>query len=132
MSSTPVRKVLICDDNPFLRSLLADAVMESWPNVEIQFAGNGRDGEQLIRQHDFHVIFMDVEMPYQNGIDTIRRIRKEGLAKTVPLVLCTGCTGDTELCRDLPEVTYRITKPFEADEIDRILDEIKWSGYSLT
>ena len=126
-----MRKVLVCDDNPLLRALLANAIQESWPNSEILQADNGVDGENLIREHSFDVIFMDLEMPRQNGLVTIRRIRDEGLAEGTPIVLCTGCAGDTELAYPVAMADYRISKPFELETIDEILDRVKWEGYTL-
>lgn len=132
MTKPPIRRVLLCDDNPMLRALLASAVRESWPGTEIVQTGNGLDCEQLVRTESFEVIFMDLEMPKQNGLVTIQNIREEKLAEGTPIVLCTGCTGETELAESLSIADYRITKPFELEEVEEILDQIKWEGFSLT
>lgn len=127
----PLRNVLICDDNPLLRTLLANAVLEVWPNSKIWEASNGIEGEELVQTLTFDVIFIDLEMPKQNGLETIRKIRQNGLAENTPIVLCTGCTGDTALAHPVEMADFRITKPFELQEIDNLLDHIKWRGYSL-
>lgn len=132
MTNQPTRRVLLCDDNPMLRALLANAVRESWPETEIVQAGNGLEGESIVRKESFDVIFMDLEMPRQNGLKTIQNIRGEKLAEGTPIVLCTGCTGETELAQSLSIADYRITKPFDLEEVEDILDQIKWRGFSLT
>ena len=125
------RKVLICDDQPMLRSLLACAVQDSWPNSEVVEAKDGAEGEELARENDFDVIFLDVEMPKQNGFQTLRHIREEGIAMDTPIVMVTGCMGESVLSRGWrSEVDYYIRKPFDVDTIDRVLDEIKWRKYA--
>jgi CheY-like chemotaxis protein len=132
MTNQPIRRVLLCDDNPMLRALLANAVRESWPASEIVQTDNGWECEQIVRKENFEVIFMDLEMPRQNGLKTIQTIRSEKLAEGTPIVLCTGCTGETELASQLSIADYRITKPFDLEEVEDILDRIKWKGFSLT
>ena len=132
MTNSPIRRVLLCDDNPMLRALLASAVRESWPDSEIMQTGNGLECEELVRKENFEVIFMDLEMPRQNGLRTIQNIRREKLAEGTPIVLCTGCSGETELAQSLSIADYRISKPFELEEVEDILDRIKWRGLTLT
>lgn len=132
MTNQPTKRVLLCDDNPMLRALLASAVRESWPGTEIVQTGNGLECEDIVRRENFEVIFMDLEMPRQNGLKTIQNIRSEKLAEGTPIVLCTGCTGETKLAESLSIADYRITKPFELEEVEDILDQIKWRGFSLT
>lgn len=74
---------------------------------------------------------MDLEMPRQNGLVTIQKIRSEGLAENTPIVLCTGCGGDTALAYPVAIADFRISKPFDLETVDEILDQIKWRGYSF-
>ncbi|MCA9776104.1 MAG: response regulator [Candidatus Eremiobacteraeota bacterium] len=131
MNSIPRRRVLVCDDHSLLRSILVNAIREVLPNAEIQEAANGERAEELVRKNKYDLIFMDVEMPKQNGLDTISKIRDEKLAEDTPIVVCTGCKGETALVRGWQlKVDHYITKPFDLEEIERVIDEIKWRGFS--
>lgn len=131
MSSIPKRRVLVCDDHSLLRSLLVNAIREVLPSADILEACNGKMAEELVRENSFDLIFMDVEMPLQNGLDTISIIREEKLAEGTPIVVCTGCKGETALVRGWQlKVDHYITKPFELEEIERVVDEVFWRGFS--
>lgn len=126
MNSEPKRRVLVCDDHTLLRSLLVSAIGEIWSTAEMMEADNGKRAEELVRENKFDVIFMDVEMPKQNGLDTIANIRREKLAESTPIVVCTGCKGETALVRGWQlKVDHYITKPFDLEEIGQVLDQIK-------
>lgn len=130
--SRPNRKVLICDDQPLLRKVLAGAISECWPNVEITETKDGMEGEKAAKEGDFDVIFMDVEMPRQNGFDTVSAIRAVPALAQTPIVMCTGCSGEADVVRGWQlNVEYYLTKPFDVEEIDNVLDEIKWADYEL-
>ena len=72
---------------------------------------------------------MDLEMPRQNGLKTIQNIRSEKLAEGTPIVLCTGCTGETKLAESLSIADYRITKPFELEEVE---DDLEIGGIAAS
>lgn len=127
--------MLICDDQPFLRAVLSRTIKESWPNTEIVEVDSGKAGERVLeeqKEQGFDVIFMDIEMPPgQNGLETIKNIRERKLAEGIPIVICTGCKGETDMGEGWQDIAqYTIGKPFEPDEIDEILDEVKWKGYA--
>lgn len=72
--------VLVVDDNE-LNRLVAKRMIERSGHLA-QTAASGRDALQLLADSSFDVVFIDVEMPGMNGLETTRRIREKfGLAK---------------------------------------------------
>lgn len=71
--------ILIIDDNPefvvSLKNLLIDVIGSSIGNIEC--ACNGAEGLEIIRDNDFDYVFMDINMPYINGIEATRFVRFE-------------------------------------------------------
>jgi DNA-binding response OmpR family regulator len=118
-------KILVCDDQPMLRSLLANAIRDFSAKYEVVEAQNGAIAEQLLRTEKFSAIFMDVEMPEQDGFTTLEKIRAEDLANGAPVVMCTGCSEEEHLVRGWQlEADFYLTKPFDLDEVDSLLEEI--------
>lgn len=74
MTIDSLYKILIIDDNPefasSLKNLLID-IAESYIE-EIQIAYNGFDGLELLRDNEYHFVFMDINMPSINGIEATR------------------------------------------------------------
>ncbi|WP_102798101.1 response regulator [Bowmanella denitrificans] len=78
-------KVLICDDSKFARRQLARAIPKHW-DVEIQFAEDGQQALDLIRQGRFDVTFLDLNMPVLDGYQAMQAIRDEDLQTMVIVV----------------------------------------------
>ncbi len=64
---------LIADDEPLLRQRLVSALSRAWPELRIAAeARNGREAVELFETHAPQVVFLDVHMPGQSGIDAAR------------------------------------------------------------
>ncbi|WP_024770094.1 response regulator [Aquimarina macrocephali] len=67
-------RVLIVDDNK-LNLLVADKIL-SKENFDCTTIDNGFDAIELVRENEYDVILMDINMPKLNGIGTTKRIRE--------------------------------------------------------
>jgi len=116
---------LVCDDQPMLRHLLSNVIKEFNACYDVVAAENGVVAEQLLREQQFSAIFLDVEMPEQDGFTTLEKIRNEGLNQGAPVVMCTGCAEEQDLVRGWElEADFYLVKPFDLDELDSLLKEI--------
>ncbi len=70
-------RVLVVDDSVVIRRLVTD-VLEQDPAIEVVgAAANGAIALAQIRHKSPDVITLDVEMPEMDGLETLRRIKKE-------------------------------------------------------
>ncbi len=68
-------KVIVADDHAFFR-LGLKSTLQQIPYVRtIHEAANGEEVLKLLEKAKYDVIFMDIEMPQLDGIETVRRIR---------------------------------------------------------
>lgn len=93
-------------------------------NVSTTTASNGQECLALIQQHHFDIIFMDIQMPVLDGIETLKRIRDENLAQGSAIVALTANTSDKDVMYYL-EMGFNdvVPKPVRMDLIQRILDK---------
>jgi DNA-binding LytR/AlgR family response regulator len=64
---------LIADDEPLLRQRLAALLARAWPQLRIAAeARNGREAVELFETHAPQVVFLDVHMPGQSGVEAAR------------------------------------------------------------
>jgi len=84
---TEVIRVLIIEDNKFVRDVLRDCTTGltcSFTEVE-----NETEALERIRTEDFDVIFLDLGLPEGDGLETFRKA-KEMRADLPPVVVLTG------------------------------------------
>lgn len=75
-TATPIR-ILITDDHALVRAGI-HALLDKQPHMEVVAeASNGREAVLLVRQHEPHVVLMDIAMPELNGLEAVRLLAKE-------------------------------------------------------
>jgi DNA-binding NarL/FixJ family response regulator len=70
-----VDKILIVEDSTIFRTLLKETLQSRFPSVEILEAADGRDAMQKLAAHLPDVIFMDVKLPGESGLDLTAKIK---------------------------------------------------------
>lgn len=108
------RKILIVEDEEKIaRFVELELVHEGY---EVIKAFDGRTGLDLALSEHADLIVLDVMLPRLNGLEVLRRIRKEG--NTVPILLLTArdAVMDKVSGLDAGADDY-ITKPFAIEEL---------------
>ncbi len=83
-------KVLVVDDSPFMRKVMA-TILRPAEHIRITgFAGNGAQALEMIKNERPDVITLDVEMPVMDGLETLRRIMEE--ENPVPCLMVSSLT----------------------------------------
>ena len=112
-------KIMITDDNEYNRIVARDT-LKSKANVEIFEAENGQQAIDLLKEHNFDAILMDIQMPLMNGFDATAHIRAEFDApkKDTPIIALTASVLRTDLdkCKAAGMNSY-IPKPFKPQDL---------------
>lgn len=106
-----LRKILLVDDDDDLREALGEQLLMT-EDFDCFEARNGAEGMEKIRQGQFDLILLDVDLPDTDGRELCRLMRKAGV-KT-PIVMLTGhdTDSDTILGLDAGANDY-VSKPFK-------------------
>jgi len=106
--------VLVIDDEPALRQILAAAVSKAGYSVD-QAAGAAEASAKLSRG-DVDVALCDIQMPDGNGIDLVRNSRAAGIETT--FIMVTGFASlETAVDALRAGAADYITKPVRYDEV---------------
>jgi two-component system NtrC family sensor kinase len=91
-SVRPPRKVLVVDD---VRAnlKLVEAMLEPL-DCEVVLAGSADEALELLRDHEFAVLLLDVHMPDIDGYALADRIRKRAETRDVPIIFLTSSHAD--------------------------------------
>ncbi len=81
------KKVLVVDDEKDLRDAMATAL--SYEGYDVETAADGLEAFALAEKNLPDIILLDIVMPQQDGITTLKAIRKEGWGKQIPILIMT-------------------------------------------
>ena len=111
-------RILIVDDI-FTNRLLLSELIKSTGNEVVQVE-NGEEAIEIIKKEEIHLVFMDIEMPVMNGIETCNYIRNEMQypLNAIPIIALTAHNPDL-FFEDYTDVGFDeiITKPYSVDKI---------------
>jgi signal transduction histidine kinase/CheY-like chemotaxis protein len=110
-------RVLVAEDNSINRMLIVKILQKR--EFEIDLADNGVIALNMVKDKDYDIILMDVQMPEMDGYEATRVIRDMGEQKRyVPIIAMTAHTikGERERCIEMGMDDY-ISKPFNTDEL---------------
>lgn len=79
-------KILIADDHAIVRKGLVQILQEEFPVAEVTEVANSNEVIEKVNNQIWDVILLDISMPGQNGIETLKQIRTNGI-KTPVLML---------------------------------------------
>ena len=103
---------LIADDEPLLRQRLVSMLARLWPELRIVAdARNGREAVELFDQHAPEVVFLDIHMPGQNGIEAAR-----SMSGRTQIVFVTAFEQYAVQAFERVAIDY-LVKPFEEERL---------------
>jgi len=122
--------VLLVEDN-ILNQVLAKKVLTNW-NWNVELAENGLIALEKLKEKDFDIVLMDIQLPEMDGYDATRHIRSDFTdpKRTVPIMAMTAhaMSGEEEKCRAAGMDGY-ISKPFDQNILySRIITILKEHG----
>ncbi|HEY3372516.1 MAG TPA: response regulator [Prolixibacteraceae bacterium] len=91
---------------------------------KVKSAWNGRAALEAVKSEDFDLIFMDVQMPEMDGLETTRQIRKwENNQRHVSIVILTGSVPEkiSDEYKKAGADTF-LLKPFDIKRIGMLLE----------
>ena len=119
MQGTPFKKILIADDEAYIR-LLIEQTLEDLEarEVELITARDGLEALELIRAQRPQLAFLDVMMPKMNGFEVCREVKRGpgGMDVYVVMLTAKGQEADRQVSQEAGADFY-MTKPFDPDEL---------------
>jgi CheY-like chemotaxis protein len=115
------RSVLIVDDDPFIRRLIA-TTLEDVAGFHIEEAGDGIEAVETARAKDPAIVFLDIDMPRMNGIDACRELR--ALDGEPTIVMLTAAGADAEAEARAAGADLFLTKPFSPLDLLQLVDSM--------
>ena len=108
-------QILIVDDNPYMIDYY-EKILSGTYNCE--FAFNGREGLEKLRDKKFDLIISDIMMPEMNGIEFRKEMKKYSETENTPFILVTALGYEENKVEAFNiGVDDYIVKPFSKNEL---------------
>jgi len=116
--------LLVADDHPVNRKFLAILLRRMGHRVRL--AGNGAEAVARVTEQVPDLVFMDVHMPVQDGLQATRALRAgPAPMRKVPIVALTAdAFADTRQRVLQAGMNYFLAKPVQADDIEGLLNAL--------
>jgi DNA-binding NarL/FixJ family response regulator len=81
-------KAMIVEDNNSFREMFKGRLLTQYPSTEVVEAGSGEEALGRLGSYAFDLVFMDIHLPGENGLEITRKI-KAGW-QDVPVIILTS------------------------------------------
>ena len=112
--------VLIVEDNPTFRLSLKQLLLDEFPSFEIAEAADGGGALQKIETFHPRLIFMDIRLPGENGLQLTRKI-KSLHPETIVIILTSYDLPEYREAAKRARANHFITKGSPTDELIEIV-----------
>ena len=118
-------RILIVEDSPTMRALLASALEELEGSVKITEAESGFEALRVLPRERWDLIVTDVNMPDINGLELVSFVKGNDAYRGVPLIIVSteGSERDRAKGLELGADAY-LVKPFEPADLREIAAQL--------
>lgn len=121
--------ILIADDSAAMRKILSVILEEAGHTIAAE-AVNGYDAYIKFNEHHPDLVLMDINMPYMNGIESLKLILSRHPYAKIILVSSENCSSIISHVIKLGALDY-IMKPFAIESLIESVDKTLQSSSTL-
>jgi len=112
-------RVLIVDDERNIRWVLNRLLQEK--KLDVVEAGDGRRALELLMNEEFSLALLDINIPEVNGLEVLTELKDGGIVTAVIIMTAQSTMQNAIEAMKRGAFDY-ITKPFDIDEVDLLVD----------
>jgi len=111
------KRVLVCEDDHDIAALLR--MMLEQEDLVADVAYDAVQARQMLAQHDYSAMTLDLELPGQSGLSLVRELRSAKATAGLPIIVVSANAGNThtELLGQAFCVMDWISKPIDHDRL---------------
>lgn len=118
-------RVLVVDDYPAFRELMASTLSTLNEIQSIDFAENGENAIAKAMANHYDLIFLDVMMPGIDGYETCTRLRDNLVYKKTPIIMVSGNDSPFDEVKGIISgCTTYVTKPIQTESFLKLSNRV--------
>ncbi len=112
--------LLLVEDHKMNQLVASKTLKKKWKNIEITIADNGKIAIDTLKEKQFDIILMDLQMPIMDGYQTTQYIRNQ-MPKEVAALPILAMTAHAHISKDEKYKEYGmndfVLKPFKPEQL---------------
>ncbi|KAA0226311.1 MAG: Alkaline phosphatase synthesis transcriptional regulatory protein PhoP [Fimbriimonadales bacterium] len=120
-------KILVCDDErSIVRLIQVNLERQGW---QVVTAYDGKEGLEKIKSEKPDIVVLDVMMPYMDGFEVLKTLRRDPEMQNLPVVMLTAKAQDKDVFEGYHYgADVYLTKPFNPMELVTFIKRIIQGG----
>lgn len=115
------KKFLIADDHPAMRNGVKFVISSEFKDVEFGEAANAVEIFRIIKEKEWDLLILDLDMPGRNGLEVLKQIKDEGIK--IPVIMFSMHPEDQIAIRALKlGASGYVAKDSAGDELVKAID----------
>jgi len=120
-------KILVCDDERNIVRLIQVSLERA--GYIVVTAYDGKEGLEKVRSEKPDLLVLDVMMPYMDGFEVLKSLRREPETESLPVIMLTAKTQDKDVFEGYHYgADMYLTKPFNPMELVTFVKRIAQSS----
>ncbi len=96
-SGTRVSTIILAEDDVDDQNIFQIALQEVDPLIRLEFASNGNQLIDLLKSFRPDLLFLDLDMPYKNGLECLLDIRSNPVIENLPVIVFSSTTKQSNI-----------------------------------
>jgi len=127
-----ITNIVLAEDDIDDQNIFQIALEEIDPLVRVRFVANGRDLLQLLQNYRPDIVFLDLEMPYKNGLECLLEIRSTPQLRDIPVIVFSSTTkpANIQTAYEMGANLFFIKPPIYSDYLSSIkaIFKLNWNN----
>jgi len=92
-----IGNIILAEDDIDDQNIFQIALEEIDSSIQTQFVSNGKQLLHLLQTHKPDLLFLDLEMPYKNGLECLLEIKNDPQLEKIPVVVFSSTTKPSNI-----------------------------------
>ena len=89
--------IVLAEDDIDDQNIFQIALQEVDPAIQLEFASNGNQLLEKLRLNKPDLVFLDLDMPYKNGLECLLEIRNDDELEHLPVIVFSSTTKQSNI-----------------------------------
>lgn len=137
LTNESTMRILLADDDEDDRTFFSEAIAELKMTNQLTMFNDGKDLMEYMNDPDStlpHILFLDLNMPYKNGLDCLKELRADQRFKNVSVAIYSTSSSEKDIENTFVEgANIYIKKPNDFSELKKVIKEVvhmNWQFHS--